>query len=125
MISMVFLSSVNFDYGEIAVMAFVSFLPFSHSLITRRGWCGGVDWELQSTLFTDSWLSGLAGLRLQNTHRLLLAHTHTTTLIHPCLLWIPIFTHAQRVSQGNQDISAAYLYAGHEYSCSHLLSLET
>lgn len=48
------------------------------------------------------------------------ASKHTPTLthtrIHPRLPWIPIFTRAQILSQGNQDISAADLYAEHEYS---------
>lgn len=54
---------------------FFLFLPLS--LITRRGRCGGVDWELQSTLFTHSWLFGLAGLRLWDTQSLASTKTHT------------------------------------------------
>lgn len=74
LISMLFLPSVNFDYGEMPVMAFLFFLSFSHSLITRCGQCGGVDWELQSALFTHSWLFGLAVLWLQDTPTR--SHTH-------------------------------------------------
>lgn len=81
-LSVLLLPSVNFDYGETPVMASLSFLSFSHSLITRRGWCGGVDWELQTALFTHSWLFGLVGLRLQDTH----THVICIPCSHPCTL---------------------------------------
>lgn len=77
---MLFLPSVNFDYGAKPVMAPLSSLScLLLLLITWCGWCGAVDWELRSTLFTNSWLSRLAGLQHQARAN---SCEHTITAAH-------------------------------------------
>lgn len=91
-------------------------------LITERGWCGGVDWELQSTLFTHSWLFGLAGLRLQGTPTR--AHTHT------CNMYALLSPMHRLSAKPISILKSPYLCLAHEYSwtmqhSSHLLLLLT
>lgn len=68
-------------------------------LITWCGWCGGVDWELQSTLFTNSWLSRLAGLQHQGTP----TPANTQSPLHT---WHVSLSLAEELSQANQRFSS-------------------
>lgn len=76
LISMLFLPSVNFDYGEMPVMAFQSFLSVSHSLWLRS--VGGVEVLIGNCRahclhihgFLDWPASG------SETHQLSQTHTH-------------------------------------------------
>lgn len=106
LISMLFLPCVNFDYGEMQVMALLSFLSFSRSFWLQG--VGGVE-ELIGTCrahclqihgFLDWPASG------SETHQLLQTHkrthpTHTQTLMPTWYVSLSLI-HAQKLSQANQ-----------------------
>lgn len=112
---MLFLSSVNFDYGAMPVMTLESILSFRHSLIARCGYCRGVDWELQSTLFTNACL-----VWLQDTQTLPNIQTDEHLCTHTAYHFLS-YMHLNLKSQ-SAFLKSKYLCLGLEYSYSALCS---